>query len=147
MWNKLGRSEIPDDSDDVDKTNATPPLAQPQHNQSELEEIFVRVGLQDKIASKVADEVFEKLGRRSDQKITFDDFVSLIHSDATNVQMMAAVPGHCHRSTVNDDRGDIRRNIIDELPTISNIDLHAHSGLFNNIHFSLFVFVLFQLSI
>lgn len=53
-----------------------------QRNRSELEAIFARVGLQTTVATKLADEVYEKLGLPADQTISLADFLSLIHCNS-----------------------------------------------------------------
>lgn len=142
VWNKIDDDKILS-TDHRNETDAGDSQTHPQHNQSELEEILVRVGLQERIAGKVADEVFDKLGRDRTDTITFADFVSLIHSDATDTTMTSD-PNNRRLSSddnidLNDDRTDLNEidgikrccDIIDDIPTISNIDLHAsHSGLF-----------------
>lgn len=51
-------------------------------NQSQLEKVCERVGLHPKIAFKVADEVFEKLGLNpKNHLISFNEFIALIQSD------------------------------------------------------------------
>lgn len=119
-----------------DAMATTPPV----HNQSELEAILMRVGLQERIAGKVADEVFEKLGRTRNDTITFDDFVSLIHSDVTATETLASEHRRHQRddddTDTEPDNHDIMRqrcDIIADLPvtTISSLNMHAsRSGLF-----------------
>lgn len=97
----------------------------PHHNQSELEEIFVRVGLQEKIASKVADEVFEKLGKQSEQRITFDDFMSLIHGDSDVITATAI-----NQQLNIESNFKTAINIINDSATLTKINsMHTQSGL------------------
>lgn len=133
-WNKCDRinAESYGGSHDTQST---------QKNRIELESIFVRVGLQAPIAAKVADEVYEKLGLRSNQSISFNEFLSLIQcdSDLGRQSLPAPVPPSSSitnkMSTPTND-GDVYRctsssNIIidDSMVNLSQIDLHAHSGL------------------
>lgn len=155
VWNKIDDDQTLS-ADHRTETDAIDSQIHPQHNQSELQEILVRVGLQERIAGKVADEVFDKLGRDRTETITFEDFVSLIQSDATD-STMTSEPNNRRLSsddnidliedqTDDNDIDGIKRccNIIDDIPTISNIDLHAsHSGLFILIQRTDFVFLCF----
>ncbi|XP_037903947.1 blastoderm-specific protein 25D isoform X2 [Hermetia illucens] len=50
-------------------------------NRNELATVCERVGL-NKVADKVAEEVFEKLNFGPNEKISFDEFIGLIQSDA-----------------------------------------------------------------
>lgn len=114
-WNSF---EPPQTLDTDSQTNL-------QRNRIELEAIFVRVGLHTSIASKVADEVYEKLGRRTDQTISFNDFLSLIQCDTELMRQP-----HAPNKVNNDDEYTTPLNIIDDsMMNITNIDLHAHSGL------------------
>lgn len=122
-----------------------------QKNRFELESIFVRVGLQAPIAAKVADEVYEKLGLRSNQSISFNEFLSLIQCDSDlGRQSLSAAPPLPSPSSITNTMSapadDVYRctsssNIIidDSMVNLSQIDLHAHSGL----SFILFVYQLF----
>lgn len=77
-WNNSERNA---NTDDTKATHST------HRNRIELEQIFLRVGLQTNVASRIADEVYNKLGLSADQCISFTDFLSLIQSDvvkATN---------------------------------------------------------------
>lgn len=133
-WNRIS-DDADDDVGDGGVALATASTAPPRHNQSELEAILVRVGVQDHIAGKVADEVFEKLGRTRDEAITFDDFVSLIQSDVTPIQYRCTNDGDDDDTDNDANSHDILRHcdIIADLPvtTISSLDMHApHTGLF-----------------
>lgn len=111
-----------------------------QKNRIELESIFVRVGLQAPIAAKVADEIYEKLGLRSNQSISFNEFLSLIQcdTDLTRQTSSSSTPPLISATPMSSstDDGDVYRctsssNIIidDSMVNLSQIDLHAHSGL------------------
>lgn len=112
-----------------------------QKNRLELESVFVRVGLQAPIAAKVADEVYEKLGLRSNQSISFNEFLTLIQCDTDLGRQQQPPQSTNATSTMSTSRahandGDVYRctsssNIIidDSMVNLSQIDLHAHSGL------------------
>lgn len=130
-WNKCDRIQSYGDSHDTQSN---------RKNRFELESIFVRVGLQAPIAAKVADEVYEKLGLHSNQSISFNEFLSLMQCDTDlgrqplpqmNATSMSTT------STAHTNDGDVYRctsssNLIidDSMVNLSQIDLHAHSGLF-----------------
>lgn len=109
----------------------------PRHNHLELKHILVCVGLQERIAGKVADEVFEKLSRACDEKITFDDFVSLIQSDVTTTEHFVPAERRCDSNDDgNDTDNDADNNGNVPVTTISRMNLHApHSGWFKSIMF------------
>lgn len=124
-WNHFQNNAITDDT----KASHSIQSSQ-QRNRIELEQIFVRVGLQMTVARKLADEVYRRLSLSADQRISFDDFLSLLrcHSERHHEQ-------HLQRPWQSQTL--IRQSCSDDdeyttSPSNDNmiIDLHAsHSGL------------------
>lgn len=96
---------------------------------AEMEAIFIRVGLQKPVASKVADEIYAKLGFESDQSISFNDFLSLIHSDSERMRQ-STINEKTESEKQRDDVYVVSPSANARLIDDSN-DLHAHSGLSN----------------
>lgn len=86
-------------------------------NQTQLEIVCERVGLQ-KVGKKVAGEVFEKLGLSPNNRIGYNEFIALLHSD-TDVQTLDQCP-----IVVSTDA-----NSVGTLEDSPGYDLHAHPGL------------------
>lgn len=105
-------------------TLTAPPLATMQRNRSELETIFTRVGLQMTVASKLADEVYEKLGLPPDTAISLTDFLSLIHCNSDSDARQWSTQSNAmakHHSDTEYSLNPLNDHMI--------TDLHAASGL------------------
>lgn len=89
-------------------------------NRTQLEIVCERVGLR-KVGKKVAGEVFEKLGLSPNNRIGYNEFIALLHSDSD-------IPTfeQCPIITSTDT------NSVGTLEDSTGYDLHAHSGLFWN---------------
>lgn len=86
-------------------------------NQTQLEIVCERVGLQ-KVGKKVAGEVFEKLGLNPNNRIGYNEFIALLHSDS-DVPTLDQCPIVTSTKT----------NSVGTLEDSSGYDLHAHPGL------------------
>lgn len=86
-------------------------------NQTQLEIVCERVGLQ-KVGKKVAGEVFEKLGLNPNNRIGYNEFIALLHSDSDVPTL-----DQCPIVTSTDT------NSVGTLEDSSGYDLHAHPGL------------------
>ncbi|KAJ6648175.1 Ninein-like protein [Pseudolycoriella hygida] len=83
-------------------------------NQSQLEIVCERAGLQ-KVGKKVAGEVFEKLGLNPNNRIGYNEFIALLHSDS-DVPTLGQCP--LVPSTDTDNGNTLKDS--------SGYDLHAH---------------------
>lgn len=86
-------------------------------NQTQLEIVCERVGLQ-KVGKKVAGEVFEKLGLNPNNRIGYNEFIALLHSDS-DVSTLDECPIDATTDT----------SCVGPLDESSGYDLHAHTGL------------------
>lgn len=124
-WNHFQNNAITDDTKASHSIHASQ-----QRNRIELEQIFVRVGLQMTVACKLADEVYGRLSLSADQRISFDDFLSLLQCNSERQHEQ-----HLQRPWQSQTL--IRQSCSDDdeyttSPSNDNmiIDLHAsHSGL------------------
>lgn len=112
-WNQFDNNAI--QTDDTKATNAAS-----HRSRIELETIFVRVGLNMTVASRLADEVYTKLGLSADQMISFSDFLSMIQCHSDSEQIL------CKTSAAN-------KTATDEYTLSPSdhmiFDMHAPSGL------------------
>ncbi len=88
-------------------------------NQTQLEIVCERVGLQ-KVGKKVAGEVFEKLGLNPNNRIGYNEFIALLHSDSD-----------VYNDTLDQNPivTSTDTNTVGTLDDSSGYDLHAHPGL------------------
>lgn len=86
-------------------------------NQNQLEVVCERVGLR-KVGKKVAGEVFEKLGLNPTNRIGYNEFIALLHSDSD-----ASALDQCPIVTTTDT------DCVGPVDESSGYDLHAHPGL------------------
>lgn len=98
-----------------------------KHNQTSLEEVFLRFGLQVKTAQKLAADAFQKLCRNRHDTISFDEFVSIIHCNEDS-----SVSTYRLHSSDKTNFGNLRSqcDIVDDISAINITDLHAQSGSF-----------------
>lgn len=97
-----------------------------KHNQTSLEGVFLRVGLQKKAARKLSADAFQKLCRNHHEAISFEEFVSLIHCNGESSVSTYS------RSPENNNCVDLSSqcDIVDDISAINITDLHAQSGSF-----------------
>lgn len=107
-------------------------------NRIELEAIFRRVGLQQSVASRLTDEVYNKLGLNDDQSISFTDFLTLVHtvhSDTVAAVEQQVVADHAAVPTMSSatSAADEYTSTTCSRPLNEHMifDLHASSGLFD----------------
>lgn len=120
----------------TDDCKATKPSSQltasaAHRNRSELETIFARVGLQMTVATKLADEVYEKLGLPADRTISLTDFLSLIHGNSESdapTQLQQQWPPKSSDTAKHIDADYSLNPLNDHMIT----DLHASGLLFDS---------------
>lgn len=125
-------------TDDCKATKPSPSSTTPaamQHNRAELEIIFTRVGLQMTVASKLADEVYEKLQLPADKAISLADFLSLIHCNSESDTLSQQWPSKSCQTAKDTNTECTLNPINDYLLT----DLHAASGLLFDSNFLKFI--------
>lgn len=91
-------------------------------NRIQLECVCERIGLLNKIAIKVAEEVFEKLNLNNNDTISYNDFIELIQSDTTTSTSITTTT--IATTTTN----DIDNNDIDP---INNFNHNHNNNLIN----------------